>query len=79
MALHRGETPHWQKSSWSGSGNCLEAAAVPGVVLVRDTKDAGAGLVLRVGSDQWVGFLDAMKAGEFNRDLTGAAHRLLQG
>jgi hypothetical protein len=67
MALHRGQTPRWQKSSRSGSGNCLEAAAMPGVVLVRDTKDAGAGLVLRIGSDQWIGFLDVVKAGEFDR------------
>jgi hypothetical protein len=34
-------TTHWRKSSHSGGtgGECVELAAVPGCVLVRDSKD----------------------------------------
>ncbi|MFH8468187.1 DUF397 domain-containing protein [Streptomyces sp. NPDC017991] len=49
----------WFKSSYSGSGggNCVEVAARPDTVLVRDSKVAGSGPVLRVGRDQWAAFI----------------------
>jgi hypothetical protein len=42
-------TPTWRKSSYSGNGgaNCVEAGAIPGAILIRDTKDKGRGPVLR--------------------------------
>lgn len=44
----------WRKASYSGNGgqNCVEVAA-NGQVLVRDTKDRGAGPVLRITSADW--------------------------
>ena len=41
---------NWRKSSYSGGqgGNCVEVASAPGHVAVRDTKNQGAGAVLRV-------------------------------
>jgi hypothetical protein len=38
----------WRKSSYSdgSGGNCVELGSAPGHVLIRDTKQAGAGPVL---------------------------------
>jgi Domain of unknown function (DUF397) len=49
----------WRKSSYSanGGGNCVEAAHVPGAVLIRDTKDLGAGPVVRVSAETWRAFV----------------------
>ena len=40
----------WRKSSYSGgtTANCVEAGSVPGVVLIRDTRERGYGPVLRL-------------------------------
>ncbi|MFF3392589.1 DUF397 domain-containing protein [Streptomyces sp. NPDC002669] len=49
----------WFKSSYSDSsdGNdCVEVAAVPGAVHVRDSKDV-QGPRLAFGSDAWAGFV----------------------
>ncbi|MGW7304636.1 DUF397 domain-containing protein [Streptomyces sp. NPDC054835] len=49
----------WFKSSYSSSGNgndCVEVAATPGTVHVRDSKDAD-GSRLGFGRDAWAGFL----------------------
>ncbi|KAB1941487.1 DUF397 domain-containing protein [Micromonospora sp. ALFpr18c] len=54
----------WRKSTKSGNngGNCLEVADnLPGVVLVRDTKDRDGG-TLSFGSAQWQGFVRFAKA-----------------
>jgi len=54
----------WRKSSYSnnGGGDCLEAAHIPGAVLVRDTKDNGTGPVLRVTSLDWGRLTSAIRA-----------------
>jgi hypothetical protein len=56
--------PGWRKSSYSnnGGGDCVEAAHVPGRVLVRDTKDNGTGPVLRVTLTDWGHFTSAIRA-----------------
>jgi hypothetical protein len=47
----------WRRSIRSGAGaNCIEVAAVPGRVLVRDSKDPD-GPVLAVDSAAWRTFL----------------------
>jgi hypothetical protein len=50
--------PGWRKSSYSNNGGdtCIEAARIPGAVLVRDTKDNGTGPVLRVTPAAWQSF-----------------------
>ncbi|MGW3661222.1 DUF397 domain-containing protein [Streptomyces sp. NPDC005151] len=49
----------WFKSSYSGSGggDCVEVAAGPDAVFVRDSKVAGGGPVLRVGRGGWAAFV----------------------
>ncbi|MFE7358753.1 DUF397 domain-containing protein [Streptomyces sp. NPDC057543] len=49
----------WFKSSYSGSdgGDCVEVAAGPGAVYVRDSKIADGGPVLRVGRGEWAAFV----------------------
>jgi hypothetical protein len=46
----------WRKSSFSSNtGQCVEVAR-NGAVLVRDTKDNGAGPVLRITPEDWARF-----------------------
>ncbi|MEU9009043.1 DUF397 domain-containing protein [Streptomyces sp. NPDC048479] len=49
----------WFKSSYSSGegGECVEVAACPGTVCVRDSKDT-AGPTLRVSSDGWAAFVE---------------------
>lgn len=48
---------HWKKSSYSGDGsNCLEIAAAPATVHVRDSKNTG-GPLLAVAPEAWAAFL----------------------
>jgi len=57
------EGMNWRKSSYSGgaSGNCTEVAAVPGAVLVRDSKDS-RGPVLAFGRAAWEAFAAEVRA-----------------
>ena len=53
--------PRWRKSSYSkANGNCAEVAAA-GAVLVRDSKQAGAGPVLRFPPAAWATFAADVK------------------
>jgi len=54
--------PSWRKSSYSSGngGQCVEAGHVPGVVLVRDTKDR-SGVTLSVSPDAWASFTTSLK------------------
>jgi hypothetical protein len=56
--------PGWRKSSYSNgaSANCVEAAPAVGAVLVRDTKNSGAGPVLRVTPSDWDRFTATLRA-----------------
>ena len=56
-------TPGWRKSSYSNGANaCIETGRVPGAVLVRDTKDHGAGPTLRVSAETWRAFTACIRA-----------------
>lgn len=59
QVTERGNGLRWRKSSYSGSGggDCVEVAAGPDAVYVRDSKAAGNGPVLRVGRLQWAAFV----------------------
>jgi hypothetical protein len=52
----------WRTSTYSTSngGNCIEVRAADRV-LIRDTKQAGTGPVLRFTSDAWRRFADQVK------------------
>lgn len=54
----------WRKSSYSnnGGGTCVEAGHSVGAVLIRDTKDNGAGPVLRVTPADWSRFTARLRA-----------------
>ena len=57
----------WRKSTRSnGGGDCVEVATVPGLVGVRDSKDA-AGPVLAFGPDAWTAFVGGVQAGRLAR------------
>jgi hypothetical protein len=49
----------WRKSTASDSGACIEVAASPGSVLIRDSKDRG-GAILGVSSVAWSWFLTSV-------------------
>jgi len=53
----------WRTSSYSGSqgGNCVEVAGQDRRVLVRDTKQARTGPVLRFSAEAWHRFADQVK------------------
>jgi hypothetical protein len=53
----------WRTSSYSGSqgGNCVEVAGHDRRILIRDTKQAGTGPVLRISAQAWRGFVDQAK------------------
>lgn len=56
----------WRKSSYSGDGNnCVEVAALPAHVGVRDSKDPDA-RPIAVSSTGWRDLVDSAKAGEFD-------------
>jgi Domain of unknown function (DUF397) len=53
---------NWRKASYSnGTGSCVEAGTVPGVVLIRDTAQHGRGPVLRVTPADWKRFTATIK------------------
>lgn len=57
------EVAAWRKASHSGTGlNCVEAGQASGAVLIRDTKDHGAGPVMSVTPAQWQRFTAALKS-----------------
>lgn len=62
------ENPAWAKSSFCGSGACVEVAqAADGHRLVRDSKNPDVP-PLRFTGEEWASFLDGAKAGEFDFD-----------
>ena len=57
MSTLEPSTANWRTSSYSGgSGNCIEVAQSPDLVLVRDTKDRDGG-TLTLRNIQWQTFL----------------------
>ncbi len=57
---------NWRKSSYSSnSGNCVEAALLPDMIAVRDSKNPdGPALVL--DRNDWAAFIGGIRAGDFD-------------
>ena len=55
--------PDWRKSSYSGNGggNCVEVGAAARAIVVRDTKQDGAGPVLRFSPAAWRRFASHLR------------------
>ena len=61
----------WRKASGCGpNGPCVEVAERGHVIAVRDSKDPTA-RELRFYHDEWVTFIEGVKAGEFDPGFTG--------
>jgi hypothetical protein len=56
--------PKWRKATYSGNGggNCVEVGESAATVLVRDTKQAGHGPVLRISAGAWLRFTKSLKS-----------------
>jgi hypothetical protein len=62
------DTLAWRTSSYTDKGQaCVEVAPTSDAVLVRDTKDRGAGPILRFGHRDWAEFLTDPAATEADR------------
>ena len=48
-------------NSFKSGADCVETGSVPGVVLIRDTKDRERGPVLRVSPEAWRVFTRGVK------------------
>lgn len=57
----------WQRAASCGGGSCVEVAATPSGVAVRDSKTL-QGPVLTYSRGEWEAFIEGVKHGEF--DLT---------
>jgi Domain of unknown function (DUF397) len=54
-------------SSFCNFGDCVEVGAAPdGSVIVRDTKDGDRTTALEFTRDEWLAFVQGVKAGEFD-------------
>ena len=62
----QGEAPEWRTSTRSSGGSCVEVQTRPDVVLIRDSKDRGGG-VLSFARATFGDFLGAVKDGELDR------------
>jgi hypothetical protein len=55
----------WQKSSYCGTNACVEVSKTVDAVLVRDSKNPQIA-PLSFTPDEWVAFVQGVKADEFN-------------
>lgn len=63
-------TTPWIKAKLSDTGSsCIEQRRSGDAIEVRDTKDHGAGPVLRFSLDEYAAWLDGAKSGEFDNLL----------
>ncbi|MGC9667168.1 DUF397 domain-containing protein [Planosporangium sp. 12N6] len=58
------QTGAWRRSSFCGSGACIEVARVDEAYLLRDSKDP-EGPVLTFTEAEWEAFVAGVRAGEF--------------
>ena len=71
--VHDGKMMAWRKSMASGTGNCVQVAAVGRMIYVRDSKTAPSGSVLAFTEAEWDAFLSGVRAGEFGVDSLRSA------
>ena len=68
-------THEWRTSRYSGAGHdCVEVASAEQGVLLRDTKDGGAGPVVAFTPDQWTAFVREVAAGSSSTNGAVTVH-----
>jgi hypothetical protein len=55
----------WHKSTFSGSGNCVEVSIEPDSISVRHTQDRD-GTQLTFSTSEWTAFVQGVCAGQFD-------------
>jgi hypothetical protein len=60
--LHEHDHLFWKRSTYCGTGACLEMAATPEAVFVRDAKRPASDLVLGFSPAAWQSFIGSVKA-----------------
>ena len=64
--MQRDHSPfEWKKSSYCGSGSCVEVAKGTETILLRDAKDSDSP-VLAFTPSEWASFVAGVRAGEFD-------------
>ena len=63
--------PNWRKSSFCASGECVEAARLKGMIVLRSTNGPrgvsfGPSRRVRYTAEEWRSFVLGVKAGEFD-------------
>jgi|tagenome__1003787_1003787.scaffolds.fasta_scaffold15116546_2 hypothetical protein len=66
--MSKSSQENWRKSSFCGANGCVEVAISSHGVGVRDSKDATSP-VLQYTPREWLDFLKAVRAGEFDLDV----------
>jgi len=65
--------PPFRRSSFCGNGHCVEVAPLPnGTVALRDSKDLTVPQHVYTPAE-WIAFVQGVKAGEFDFDLSPAS------
>jgi hypothetical protein len=68
--MSKDDTTPWTKASASDAqGQCVEIRRHADMIEVRDSKDAGAGPILRSRSDEFAAWLTGAKNAEFDHLL----------
>jgi hypothetical protein len=59
----------WYKAGRSGSDNCVEVAAIDGMIVIRNSREPD-GPTLEYTRDEWRAFVDGARDGDFDNFMS---------